>query len=58
VPAIGRVLAEWAIDGQSTAVVPRPFRAGRFAEGRPLVGAHEDGDRDYNAARARRIMVG
>jgi len=57
-PAIGRVLAEWAIQGQPEVVDTRPFRASRFAEGDLLIGPHEYNDRDYDAGRARKLMVG
>jgi sarcosine oxidase subunit beta len=57
-PAIGRILAEWIAEGQPRLLDPRPFRASRFAEGEPIVGQHEYGDRDYDAARARGIMLG
>jgi len=40
-PAIGRALAEWAALGRPQYVDISPFRASRFAEGRPLVGEHE-----------------
>lgn len=40
-PAIGRALAEWAATGQPRYVDLGPFRALRFAEGRPIVGRHE-----------------
>ena len=36
----------------------RPFRLSRFAEGDHLVGPHEYGDRDNDADRARRVMLG
>jgi sarcosine oxidase, subunit beta len=57
-PAIGRALAEWVVDGRASIVDPRPFRASRFAEGQPLVGEHEYGDRDYDYVRARGVMLG
>lgn len=56
-PAIGRAFAEWVVDGQSTSIDVRPFRASRFAENAPLVGEHEYGDRDYDYVRAR-VMLG
>jgi sarcosine oxidase, subunit beta len=56
-PAIGRALAEWIADGYPAVIDPRPFRASRFAEGDPLVGAHEYGDRDYDYVRAK-VMLG
>ncbi len=34
-PAIGRCLSEWIVDGASTKVDLTPFRASRFAEGKP-----------------------
>jgi sarcosine oxidase, subunit beta len=34
-PAIGRCLAEWVLTGAPSTVDLRPFRASRFAEGRP-----------------------
>src|SRR5438309_412341 len=34
-PAIGRCLAEWIVTGASTTADLHPFRASRFAEGRP-----------------------
>lgn len=40
-PAIGRALAEWAVLGRPRYVDIWPFRAARFAEGQPIVGAHE-----------------
>jgi sarcosine oxidase subunit beta len=42
-PAIGLGLAEWITNGQPRTVNLRPFRATRFAEGQPIVGAHEYG---------------
>jgi sarcosine oxidase subunit beta len=42
-PAIGLALAEWIADGQPRTVDVRPFRVTRFAEGQPIVGAHEYG---------------
>jgi sarcosine oxidase subunit beta len=57
-PAVGRVLAEWITQGQPTLLDPRPFRMSRFAEGEPLVGAHEYGDRDNDYTRAQRLMLG
>jgi sarcosine oxidase subunit beta len=47
-PAVGRALAEWIVDGHPSVVDPHPFRASRFAEGQPLFGQHEYGDRDYH----------
>jgi sarcosine oxidase subunit beta len=57
-PAIGRVLAEWITDGRPTLPDPRPFRIRRFAEGEPLVGEFEYGDRDTEYTRARRVVLG
>ena len=42
-PAIGKGLAEWITAGQPTTVDLAPFRAARFAEGRPWVDAHDYG---------------
>jgi len=36
-PAIGRCLAEWVVTGRPTTADLAPFRASRFAEGRPWV---------------------
>ena len=36
----------------------RPFRASRFAEGAPLVGAHDYGERDYGITGIGGVMVG
>ena len=57
-PAIGRVLAEWIVHGSPKLLDPRPFRFRRFAEGEPLVGEFEYGDRDTEYTRARRVMLG
>jgi sarcosine oxidase subunit beta len=57
-PAIGRVLAEWIVDGYPSVVDPRPFRIRRFVEGEPIVGEHEYGDRDTDYRGARRVMLG
>jgi sarcosine oxidase subunit beta len=57
-PAIGRVLAEWITNGYPTLLDPRPYRIRRFAEGEPLVGEFEYGDRDTEYTRARRVMPG
>jgi len=43
-PGIGKCLAEWITTGSSTSVDLHAFRASRFAEGKPLVGAHEYGE--------------
>jgi sarcosine oxidase subunit beta len=56
-PAIGRVLAEWIAEGQPKLIDPRPFRLRRFAEGEPLVGEFEYGDRHNDYSRAR-LMLG
>lgn len=42
-PAIGKCVAEWITDGTSSSVDLRPFRATRFAEGKPMHGEHEYG---------------
>jgi sarcosine oxidase subunit beta len=39
-PAIGICLAEWVVDGEPRLVDLSPFRATRFAEGRPWLDAH------------------
>ena len=57
-PAIGRALAEWAVDGEPRSTDVRPFRASRFAEGAPLVGEHDYGDRDYGPTGIQGVMVG
>jgi sarcosine oxidase, subunit beta len=57
-PAVGKVLAEWIVDGSPSLLDPAPFRMTRFAEGRPLYGAHEYGDRDNDYTRAQRLMLG
>ena len=57
-PAIGRALAEWVVDGYPRIVDARPFRLRRFAEGEPIIGQYEYGDRDTDHARARRVMLG
>jgi sarcosine oxidase subunit beta len=57
-PAVGRVLAEWIVDGRPSLLDPTPFRISRFAEGKPLFGEHEYGDRDNDYTRAQRIMLG
>ena len=57
-PAVGRAFAEWIVHGHPRIVDLRPFRAGRFADGEPLVGAHEYGDQESDLARRRNIMVG
>lgn len=57
-PAIGRVFSEWIIDGVPALLDVRPFRLSRYAENDLLVGPHEYGDRDYDAVRARGVMLG
>jgi sarcosine oxidase, subunit beta len=57
-PAVGRAIAEWIIYGHPKIVDLRPFRAGRFADGHPLVGDHEYGDHEADLARVRNVMVG
>jgi sarcosine oxidase subunit beta len=57
-PAIGRIFADWIVDGLAEEVSPNPFRLSRFAEGAHLIGPHEYGDRDYDAVRARGVMLG
>ena len=57
-PAVGRALAEWIVQGRPKIVDLRPFRAGRFVDGEPLVGAHEYGDHEADLARVRNVMVG
>jgi sarcosine oxidase subunit beta len=56
-PAIGRIFAEWIVDGQPSVVDPRPFRMSRFAENQPLIGEFEYGDRDTEYERAK-VMLG
>jgi sarcosine oxidase subunit beta len=57
-PAVGKVLAEWIVDGAPSLLDPAPFRMTRFAEGQPLFGVHEYGDRDNDYTRAQRLMLG
>jgi sarcosine oxidase subunit beta len=57
-PAIGRVFAEWIVDGQPRALDPRPFRIQRFAEHEPIIGEHEYDDRDTEYRRAQKVMLG
>jgi sarcosine oxidase subunit beta len=52
-PAIGLGLAEWTLYGAPRSVDLHPFRAARFAEGRPLRGEHE-----YDEAPLRSRLVG
>jgi sarcosine oxidase subunit beta len=40
-PAIGICLAEWILDGAPRSVDLSPFRASRFAEGKPWVDEHQ-----------------
>jgi sarcosine oxidase subunit beta len=56
-PAIGRIFAEWIVDGAPRALDPHPFRMQRFAEQQPIIGEHEYGDRDTEYSRAR-VMLG
>jgi sarcosine oxidase, subunit beta len=42
-PAIGKCLSEMITTGQSTTVDLTPFRASRFAEGKPWVDEHNYG---------------
>ncbi len=42
-PAMGASLAEWILDGRPTTVDITPYRLGRFAEGRRLLGEHPYG---------------
>jgi sarcosine oxidase subunit beta len=46
-PAIGKALSEWIVDGQVTSFDMHPFRASRFAEGKPWV---DENDYDGFAA--------
>lgn len=57
-PAIGRIFAEWIADGYPKVLDPRPFRMRRFAEGEPLMGEYEYGDRDTEYSRAQKVMLG
>ena len=57
-PAIGRALAEWITAGRPQIVDLRPFRAGRFAEGAPLVGEHEYGEQEAEYTQPRGVIVG
>jgi sarcosine oxidase subunit beta len=43
-PAIGASLAEWILDGRPSTVDITPYDLRRFAEQRPLVGAHSYGN--------------
>jgi glycine/D-amino acid oxidase-like deaminating enzyme len=56
-PTIGKALAEWVVQGQPSSMDPRPFRASRFAENDPLVGAHDYGDRTYDLSQTK-VMLG
>jgi sarcosine oxidase subunit beta len=42
-PAIGRCLAEWVTEGKPALMDLTPFRASRFAEGKPWVDADNYG---------------
>jgi sarcosine oxidase subunit beta len=42
-PAIGRCLAEWIVEGAPKLVDLAPFRASRFAEGKPWIDADHYG---------------
>lgn len=57
-PAIGQLFAEWIADGYPKLLDPRPFRMRRFAEGEPLIGEFEYGDRDTEYSRAQTVMLG
>ena len=43
-PAIGLVLAEWIADGEPQLMDMTPFRANRFAEGKPWVDEFQYGE--------------
>src|SRR2546422_753169 len=47
-PAVGIGMAELITEGRASSVDLAPFRASRFAEGRPLRGEHEYHDRHYD----------
>jgi glycine/D-amino acid oxidase-like deaminating enzyme len=57
-PAVGRVLAEGIAEGRPELMGSAPFRMTRFAEGQPLYGSHEYGDRDTDDTRAQKMMLG
>jgi sarcosine oxidase, subunit beta len=42
-PAIGEAASAWILDGRPGPIDLSPFRLGRFAEGRPIVGEHPYG---------------
>ena len=50
-PAIGRCLAEWIVSGAPSTVDLRPFRASRFAEGRPWHDADNYGGQSLTISR-------
>jgi sarcosine oxidase subunit beta len=50
-PAIGRCLAEWIVSGAASTVDLHPFRASRFAEGRPWQDADHYGGHSLTISR-------
>ncbi len=52
-PAIGRCLAEWITEGAPRTTDLAPFRAARFAEGRPWVDEHAYGEHQLRATISR-----
>ena len=48
---IGRCLAEWIVSGAPSTVDLRPFRASRFAEGRPWHDADHYGGEGLTVSR-------
>ena len=50
-PAIGRCLAEWIVTGAPSTVDLHPFRASRFAEGRPWQDADHYGGQSLTISR-------
>ena len=50
-PAIGRCLAEWIVTGAASTVDLHPFRASRFAEGRPWHDADHYGGHSLTVSR-------
>ena len=50
-PAIGRCLAEWIVSGAPSTVDLRPFKASRFAEGRPWHDADNYGGQGLTISR-------
>jgi len=50
-PAIGRCLAEWIVSGRASTVDLHPFRASRFAEGRPWQDADHYGGQSLTISR-------